>query len=95
MNLRNGLPLSDVLRRAFLRAYAHKALGLSPTITHKALAVWLTNLGYPTKISEPRSAKSQKLVLKSVPRTEEVMVLWHHLQNEFPEAKLDELLAAK
>ena len=28
-----------------------------------ALARWLTDLGYPTKVSEPRSAKSQKVVL--------------------------------
>ncbi len=67
LNVREGMPASDLLRRAFLRAYAHEALGL-------------TNLGYPAKESEPRSAKSQKVVLGGVPRTEEVMALFERLQ---------------
>lgn len=80
LNVREGMPASDLLRRAFLRAYAHEDLGL-------------TNLGYPTKVSEPRSAKSQKVVLGCVPRTEEVMVLFERLQAEFPGVELEKLLA--
>jgi hypothetical protein len=51
------------------------------------------HLGYPTKVSEPRSAKSQKVVLGCVPRTEDVMVLFERLQAEFPGAELGRLLA--
>ena len=93
LNVREGMPASDLLRRAFLRAYAHEALGLTKTYSYPALARWLTDLGYPTKVSEPRSAKSQKVVLGCVPRTEEVMALFGLLQAEFPGAELGRLLA--
>lgn len=93
LNLREGKPLSDALRRAFLRAYAHAALGLERTYTYARLAAWLTDTGYPTKASEARSAKSQELVLRSIPRTEGVMTLWHLLKAEWPTADLDALLA--
>ena len=93
LNVVEGKPLSDMLRRAFLRAYAHEDLGLTRTYNYPALARWLTEQGYPTKVSEPRSAKSQKVVLGCVPRTEEVMVLFERLQAEFPGAELEALLA--
>ena len=93
LNVREGMPASDLLRRAFLRAYAHEALGLTKTYSYPALARWLTDLGYPTKVSEPRSAKSQKVVLGCVPRTEEVMALFERLQGEFAGAELEGLLA--
>ncbi|KAB2963800.1 hypothetical protein [Zoogloea sp.] len=93
LNLRAGKPLSDALRRAFLRAYAHSALGLERTYNYTQVAAWLTDLGYPTKESEARSAKSQKLVLHSIPRIEGVMTLWHLLKAEWPMAELDALLA--
>jgi len=93
LNVREGMPTSDLLRRAFLRAYAHEALGLSRTFSYPALARWLTDQGYSTKVSEPRSAKSQNLVLGCVPRTEEVMALFKLLQAEYPEAELELLLA--
>lgn len=80
LNVREGMPASVLLRRAFLRAYAHEVLGLTKTYSCPALARWLTDLGYPTKESEPRSAKSQKVVLGCVPRTEEVMALFGALQ---------------
>lgn len=40
-------------------------------------------------MSEPRSAKSQKVVLGCVPRTEDVMVLFERLQAEFLGAELE------
>ena len=95
LNIRDGMPVSDMLRRAFLRAYAHGALGLVRSYSYPALARWLTEQGYVTKVSEPRSAKSQKLVLGCVPRTEEVMALFNVLQTEFPDAELEVLLAGK
>lgn len=94
LNVREGMPASDLLRRAFLRAYAHEELGLAKTYSYPALARWLTDLGYPTKVSEPRSAKSQKVVLGCVPRTEDVMALFGRLQAEFPGAELGRLLAS-
>ena len=66
---------------------------MTKTYSYPALARWLTDLGYPTKVSEPRSAKAQKVVLGCVPRTEEVVALFERLQAEFPGAKLGRLLA--
>ena len=95
LNLNTGQPLHDVLRRGFLRAYARQALGLTPSFkSYAALAVWLTEQGYPTKPSEPRSAKSQELVLGFAPKTDDMMALWHLLKARFPEAQLEVLLAA-
>lgn len=94
LNLNKGQPLHDVLRRGFLRAYAHQALGLTPSFkSYAALARWLTEQGYPTKSSEPRSARSQELVFGFAPRTDEIMTLWHLLKAQFPEAELEALLA--
>ena len=93
LNVREGMPASDMLRRAFLRAYAHEDRGLTKTYSYPALPRWLTDPGYPTKVSEPRSAKSQKVVLGCVPRTEDVMALFKRLQAEFPGAELGRLLA--
>jgi len=52
------MPASDLRRRVFLRAYAHEDLGLTKTYSYPALTRWLTALGYSTKVSEPRRAKS-------------------------------------
>ena len=54
---------------------------------------WLTDLGYPTKVSEARSAKSQKVVLGCVPRMEDVMALFERLQAEIPGTEFERLLA--
>lgn len=95
LNLAKDRPLHDVLRRGFLRAYAHQALGLTPSFkSYAALATWLTENGYPTKPSEPRSAKAQELVLGFAPKTDGMMVLWHLLKTRFPDARLEVLLAA-
>lgn len=77
------------MRRIFLRAYTHEDLGLTKTYSYTVLARWLTDLGCPTKASEPRSANSQKVVLGCVPRTEDVMALFERLQAEFPGAELE------
>ncbi len=49
---------------------------------------------YPTKPSEPRSAKSQELVLGFAPKTDDMMALWSLLKARFPDARLEVLLAA-
>ncbi len=56
LNVREGMPASDLLSSAFLRAYAHEDLGLTKTYSYKVLARWLTDLGCPTKASEPSRA---------------------------------------
>ena len=76
LNVRKGMAASDLLRRAFLRAYAHEDLGLTKTYSYPALARWLTYKGYPTEESESRSGRSQEVVLGCVPRTEYVMALF-------------------
>lgn len=94
MNIRSGRDACDLLRRAFLRAYAQKALGFDPRpIKYKELADWLTSIGYPTTEKEVVSARSQKLVLGAIPPTEEVLKLWHRMQERFPDAELRLLLA--
>lgn len=92
INLRSGRDASDALRRGFLRAYAQEAIGLTRVMKQRELAEWLTAAGYATKTSEVTSAKSQKLVLPVVPRTDAVMVLWQLLREKFPEADLERLL---
>ena len=93
MNLRDKKGASDVLRRAFLRAYAQNKLGfeLRP-MKYKALAEWLTSIGYETTDKEVASARSQTLALGCVPATEDVMTLWRQLRQRFPEADLRQLL---
>lgn len=93
MNLRVGRDESDLLRRAFLRAYTHEALGLRRSMTYKQLAQWLTSLGHATTEKEVTSARSQKLALHVVPETEASMRLWQALQDQFDQANLKPLLA--
>lgn len=94
LNLRAGKDASDILRRAFLRAYTHQALGFEPRpMTYPALADWLTSIGYPTTAKEVTSARSQQLVMGVVPATDEVIKLWRQLQERFPMADLKPLLA--
>lgn len=93
MNLRAGKDECDLLRRAFLRAYAQEALTLTRTMTYDELAGWLTLLGYPTTEKEVTSARSQKLVMHVVPATDAVMLMWLQLQCQFPDADLTSLLA--
>lgn len=94
MNIRSGKDACDLLRRAFLRAYAQKALGFDPRpMKYKALADWLTSIGHPTTEKEVISARSQELALGAIPATEDVMKLWRQLQEHFPDAELRLLLA--
>ena len=94
LNIRAGRGACDALRRAFLRVYAHKALGFTTRpLTYPALAEWLTSIGSPTTAKEVTSARSQKLVLGVVPATDEVVRLWRQLQERFPENDLRPLLS--
>ncbi len=93
LNLRAKKGVADVLRRAFLRAYAQQKLGFEVRpMKYKELAEWLTAIGYETTDKEVGSARTQKLALACVPATEEVMVLWRKLQDQFPESDLKPLL---
>lgn len=93
LNIRKGRPASDVLRRAFLRAYSQQAIGLTRSLSYPELAQWLTTEGYETFPREVTSSRSQKLVLRGVPRTPDVLMLWQRLQQKFPDADLEQLLA--
>lgn len=94
LNIRAGRGACDALRRAFLRVYAHRALGFTTRpLTYPALAEWLTSIGSPTTAKEVTSARSQKLVLGVVPATDEVVRLWRQLQERFPENDLRPLLS--
>ena len=87
---------TEAIEGDFLNGISREAFRIAHEISsysYPALARWLTDLGYPTKVSEPRSAKSQKVVLGCVPRTEDVMALLERLQAEFPGAELGRLLA--
>lgn len=92
LNMRKDTDESDLLRRAFLRAYAHSAIGLTRSMSYAELAAWLTGIGYPTTQSQVVSARSQKLALQLVPPTEPAMRLWRLLAERFPDADLDQLL---
>lgn len=93
LNIHADRPMSDALRRAFLRAYAHKALGLERTHTYREVAAWLSDNLYKTTQAEAQSAKGQQLVLRGVPLLDDVAPLMQLLKNKFPEADLDQLLA--
>lgn len=92
LNLRAGTDASDLLRRAFIRAYAQKALGLERTMTYRELADWLTSIGQATTEKEITSARSQKLVTNAVPPMETVQKLFRELKKQFPDADLMALI---
>lgn len=94
LNMRAGKDESDLLRRAFLRAYTHdEEWAMGRPMPYKELAAWLTTIGYPTTAKEVMSARSQRLALHVVPRTEVAMRLWRQLQERFADADLGPLLA--
>jgi hypothetical protein len=89
---------TGLLRRAFLLAYVTRSLGLSDRYSYEELAGWLTGLGGKTTKQNVKDAmvKAEKagLTLGLVPRTDDVMVFFHQLQDAFPEADLTPLLIA-
>lgn len=92
LNLREDRPIWDVLRRAFLRAYAQQALGLVKTMTYQELAMWLSENGFKTEKKEVQSARGQKLATEVVEPLAEVQPLMRLLQEKFPDAELERLL---
>lgn len=84
---------SDTLMaRLFLRFYAQEQGGMSKKqITAKALAEWMTDIGYPTKATAVRSAKNAKLIEGAVPMTDLTTKLAHLIVSKFPDFEVETL----
>lgn len=84
---------SDTLMaRLFLRFYAQEQGGMSKKqITAKALAEWMTDIGYPTKATAVRSAKNAKLIEGAVPMTELTINLARLIVSKFPDFEVETL----
>ncbi|NOJ02032.1 hypothetical protein F0240_19740 [Vibrio kanaloae] len=82
---------SDTLMaRLFLRFYAQEQGGMSKKqITAKALAEWMTDIGYPTKATAVRSAKNAKLIEGAVPMTELTINLARLIVSKFPDFEVE------
>ena len=82
---------SDTLMaRLFLRFYAQEQGGMSKKqITAKALAEWMTDIGYPTKATAVRSAKNAKLIEGAVPMTELTTKLALLIVSKFPDFEVE------
>ncbi|PMG22539.1 hypothetical protein [Vibrio splendidus] len=82
---------SDTLMaRLFLRFYAQEQGGMSKKqITAKALAEWMTDIGYPTKATAVRSAKNAKLIEGAVPMTELTTKLARLIVSKFPDLEVE------
>lgn len=82
---------SDTLMaRLFLRFYAQEQGGMSKKqITAKALAEWMTDIGYPTKATAVRSAKNAKLIESAVPMTELTIYLARLIVSKFPDFEVE------
>ncbi|CDT33793.1 putative DNA-directed DNA polymerase [Vibrio coralliirubri] len=80
----------SLMARLFLRFYAHEKNGMrKKDITAKALAEWLTDLGYPTKATAVRSAKQSKLIEGAVPITELTTNLARLIVSKFPDFEVE------
>ncbi|HHC7250020.1 TPA: hypothetical protein ACN380_003768 [Vibrio parahaemolyticus] len=79
-----------LMARLFLRFYAHEKSGMSKKqITAKALAEWMTDIGYPTKATAVRSAKNAKLIEGAVPMTELTINLARLIVSKFPDFEVE------
>ncbi|TOK53551.1 hypothetical protein [Vibrio parahaemolyticus] len=80
----------SLMTRLFLRFYAHEKSGMSKKqITAKALAEWMTDIGYPTKATAVRSAKNAKLIEGAVPMTELTINLARLIVSKFPDFEVE------
>ncbi len=80
----------SLMARLFLRFYAHEQGGMSKKqISAKALAEWMTDIGYPTKATAVRSAKNTKLIEGTVPMTELTINLARLIVSKFPDFEVE------
>ena len=56
----------DQAKRIFLKAYANKLWGLTGD-NYQAVADWLTDAGYPTKLNDVKNAKRSKVDVNQFP----------------------------
>ncbi|MBQ0961011.1 hypothetical protein KAK06_18795 [Ideonella sp. 4Y11] len=86
--------LRGMLKRAFLRVYTRNEMGLVRKYTYTQMAQWFTDFGLATTTQEVKTARTQPVVLASVPRAGPVMELLRELEILFPEADLRPLLVS-
>lgn len=93
LNVGSDGPLG-MLRRAFLRARAKGALGVSVDLKGSALAERLTTLGIPTNAQHVKDAgrAAAQLIRFGVPRTPEVLAVCSALVEAFPGVDVEQLL---
>lgn len=80
-----------IAHRAFLKAYVQRRWGLTDVdMTQAALAEWLTEQGYPTKLSSVKNAIRSKVHDEAVPRVEEVERFVGIVCSRFPSLQRDQ-----
>lgn len=85
VNLMRETGYVGVALRTFLAAYVKREWGLADAdLSQSALAQWLTEAGYPTKLSAVKNGLRTPLQDHVVPGTEEVMTLLERLKARFP-----------
>jgi hypothetical protein len=85
VNLKKGESSDAFFVRLFLRVIAQEQLGISlEGISRKAVAQWLTEIGYEVKPNAISSAKKPKLITGAVPLTDNVLKLLKLILIKFP-----------
>jgi len=94
MRLRDGEDSSGILRRMFLRAWVKSLWGIEKDMTHKSMAHWLTDRGYPTTLSDVSNAarKEATPVFNVVPKTQKVTELMTILLASYSDMVMDNFL---
>lgn len=95
VNLKKDETSGEYMARLFLRFYGHEHAGmLKSDINAAQLALWLTELGYPTKSAVVRSGGRSKLVEGAVPLTELTIKFAKLLVAKFPSFDPERLFEA-
>lgn len=95
IRLKDGENSADILKRIFLRAWVREMWGLERDRTFKQMAAWLTELGYPTKLSDLTNASRKGLDVptNAGPLTALSSRLVNELTTEFPRLQHEFLIA--
>ena len=95
VNLKKDETSGEYMARLFLRFYGHEHAGMFKSDINAAqLALWLTELGYPTKAAAVRSGGRSKLVEGAVPLTELTIKFAKLLVAKFPSFDPERLFEA-
>lgn len=83
-----------IAMRSFLAAYVQRACGLNTgLLSQSKLAVWLTEVGYPTKVHDVKNAGRTVFHERAVPRSAEVLTFFEEMKGRFPKLEVDRFLA--